>query len=171
MSESELLDAWSEFNVAMVGATAALAGLLIVAMSVNISTIMSSKTMPARLAASIAALVLAITVSALGLIPGQPLVGYGTEIVVATLGAGAFQWHAVSLVYRQPDVPGSYRFGQSAAGVFPIAAFLLGGLLVIAGLGEAGLGEAGLVAAAIGSILAIIAALVMAWVVLVEVLR
>jgi len=163
---SELLGTWSEFNVAMVGATAALAGLLIVAMSVNISTIMSSKTMPARLAASIAALVLAITVSALGLIPGQPLVVYGIEMVVAALGAGVFQWHAVALVFRQSGVPRNYRFGQSAAGVFPIAAFLLGGVLVIAGRGEAGL-----IAAAIGSILAIIAALLMAWVVLVELLR
>ena len=163
---SELLNSWSEFNVAMVGATAALAGLLIVAMSVNISTIMSSKTMPARLAASIAALVLAITVCALGLIPEQPLVSYGVEIIVATLGAGVFQWHAVSLVFRQPAVPTSYRLGQSAAGVFPIAAFLVGGVLVAAGAGEAGL-----VAAALGSILAITAALLMAWVGLVEPLR
>src|SRR6478609_8654610 len=143
---SELLDTWSEFNVAMVGATAALAGLLIVAMSVNIATIMQSKTMPARLAASIAALVLAIT--------------------VCTLGAGVFQWHVISLVFRQPGVPTNYRVGQSVAGVFPIVAFLLGGVLVVAGLGAAGL-----VAAAIGSILSIIAALLMAWVVLVELLR
>jgi hypothetical protein len=163
---SELLDSWSEFNVAMVGATAALAGLLIVAMSVNIGTIMQSKTMPARLAASIAALVLAITVSALGLIPEQPLVVYGLAIVVAALGAGVFQWHVVSLVFRRPGVPASYRVGQSVAGVFPILAFLIGGVLVTAGLGEAGL-----VAAAIGSILSIIAALLMAWVVLVELLR
>ncbi|MDR5701455.1 hypothetical protein [Agromyces aerolatus] len=163
---SELLDTWSEFNVAMVGATAALAGLLIVAMSVNIGTIMKSKTMPARLAASIAALVLAITVCALGLIPGQPLVVYGIEIIVAALAAGVFQWHVVPLVFRQPGVPTSYRFGQSAAGVFPIAAFLLGGVLVVSGQGEAGL-----IAAAIGSILSIIAALLMAWVVLVELLR
>lgn len=163
---AELLDSWSEFNVAMVGATAALAGLLIVAMSVNIGTIMQSKTMPARLAASIAALVLAITVSALGLIPEQPLVVYGLAIVAATIGAGVFQWHVVSLVFRQPGVPLNYRFGQSVAGIFPIAAFLTGGVLVTAGLGEAGL-----VAAAIGSILAIIAALLMAWVVLVELLR
>lgn len=162
----ELLDSWSEFNVAMVGATAALAGLLIVAMSVNIGTIMTSKTMPARLAASIAALVLALTVCALGLIPGQPLVAYGIEILVATLGAGVFQWHAVALVFRQPGVPANYRLGQSAAGVFPILAFLAGGVLVASGAGEAGL-----VAAAIGSILAIIAALLMAWVVLVELLR
>ncbi|GAA1961754.1 hypothetical protein [Agromyces allii] len=163
---AEALEQWSEFNVAMVGATAALAGLLIVAMSVNIGTIMQSKTMPARLAASIAALVLAIAVSAMGLIPGQPVIAYGVEIIVATLGAGAFQWHVVSLVFRQPGVPANYRLGQSAAGVFPIAAFLLGGVLVVVGQVEAGL-----IAVAFGAILAIIAALLMAWVVLVELLR
>ena len=66
---AELLEGWADFNVAMVGATAALAGLLIVAMSVNISTIMSSPTLPARAASSIAALVLAIVAGALGLVP------------------------------------------------------------------------------------------------------
>ena len=48
------LDAWSEFNVAMVGATAALAGLVIVASSVNIAEIIKSATLTARLAAAIA---------------------------------------------------------------------------------------------------------------------
>jgi len=56
---SEALEAWTDFNVAMVGATAALAGLLIVAMSVNIGEIMKSVTLPPRAAASIAALVMA----------------------------------------------------------------------------------------------------------------
>ena len=39
----EGLELWSEFNVALVGATAALAGLVIVASSVNIAEIVKSR--------------------------------------------------------------------------------------------------------------------------------
>src|SRR5688500_10323089 len=94
----ESLEGWSDFNVAMVGATAAFAGLLIVAMSVNISTIMASASLPPRAAASIAALVLAIVACALGLVPGQPVWAYGVEVLVATLFAAVFQAHAMRVI-------------------------------------------------------------------------
>jgi hypothetical protein len=163
---SEPLADWSEFNVAMVGATAALAGLLIVAMSVNIAEIMKSVSIPPRAASSIAALVLAITAAALGLVPGQPLVAYGVEVLVAAVLAGLFQVHAIRVVMREDRVPPMERVLKCLAGVLPITAFLVGAVLII--VGTVG---AGLIAVAIGSVLSIIAALIMAWVVLVEVLR
>lgn len=160
------LEEWSEFNVAMVGATAALAGLLIVAMSVNIAEIMKSVTLPPRAASSIAALVLAITAGAFGLVPGQPIVAYGIEVLVAAVLASLFQLHAIRVVMREDDVSTIDRILKSLAGVLPVAAFLLGAVLVVAGVVEAGL-----IAMAVGSVLSIIAALLVAWVVLVEVLR
>ncbi|MFB6609776.1 hypothetical protein ACFCVO_05625 [Agromyces sp. NPDC056379] len=163
---SEPLASWSEFNVAMVGATAALAGLLIVAMSVNIAEIMKSVTLPPRAASSIAALVLAITAAAFGLIPGQPVAAYGIEVLVAALLAGLFQVHAIRVVMREDSVSPFDRVLKSIAGVLPVAAFLTGAVLVIVGAAEAGL-----IAMAVGSVLSIVAALLMAWVVLVEVLR
>ncbi|WP_448003651.1 hypothetical protein [Agromyces bauzanensis] len=163
---AELLEGWSDFNVAMVGATAALAGLLIVAMSVNISTIMSSPTLPARAASSIAALVLAIVAGALGLVPGQAEVAYGIEVLVAVVVAAAFQVHAARVIFREDRISAADRFGKSVLGAVPIAAFLVGGVLITVGAGTAGL-----VAVALGSLLAVVAAIVMAWVMLVEVLR
>lgn len=163
---SEALEGWTEFNVAMVGATAALAGLLIVAMSVNIAEIMKTPTLPARAAASIAALVLAISAAALGLVPGQPDVVYGIEVLVGTAIASAFQVHSIRVIARDEPVSLSDRIAKSTAAVLPIAAFLVGGVLIVAGSAAAGL-----VAVAIGSVLAIITAILMAWVVLVEVLR
>ncbi|MGH3704409.1 MAG: hypothetical protein ACRDT9_07255 [Agromyces sp.] len=163
---SEPLASWSEFNVAMVGATAALAGLLIVAMSVNIAEIMKSVTLPPRAASSIASLVLAITASAFGLIPGQPVAAYGIEVLVAALLAGLFQLHAIRVVMREDSVSPIDRVLKSIAGVLPVAAFLGGAVLVIVGAAEAGL-----IAMGLGSVLSIVAALLMAWVVLVEVLR
>ena len=163
---TEPLASWSEFNVAMVGATAALAGLLIVAMSVNIAEIMKSVTLPPRAASSIAALVLAITAGAFGLIPGQPVVAYGVEVLIAALVAGLFQVHAIRVVARERHVAPMDRALKSIAGVLPVAAFLAGAVLVVIGAAEVGL-----ITMAIGSVLSIIAALIIAWVVLVEVLR
>jgi hypothetical protein len=162
----EALEGWSDFNVAMVGATAALAGLLIVAMSVNIAEIMRSPTLPPRAAASIAALVLALTAGAFGLVPVQPSIVYGIEVLVATVLAGVFQWHAIRVVQREDQVSTTDRVLKSIAGILPIIAFLVGSLLVIAGALEAGL-----ITMAVGSVLSIIAALLFSWVVLVEVLR
>lgn len=163
---SELLEGWTDFNVAMVGATAALAGLLIVAMSVNISTIMSSPTLPARAASSIAALVLAIAAGALGLVPGQGEVAYGIEVIVAAVIAAAFQVHAMRVIAREDRSSSGDRFAKSVLGAVPITAFLVGGVLMVVGAGSAGL-----VAVALGSLFAVVAAIVMAWVMLVEVLR
>lgn len=163
---AEALEGWAEFNVAMVGATAALAGLLIVAMSVNISTIMTSATLPPRAAASIATLVLAIVAGALGLVPGQPVWVYGVELLVATVVAAAFQVHAIRVIGREANRSAVDRTLKATAGVLPIAAFLVGSVLIVAGASAPGL-----IAAAIGSVLAIVTAILMAWIVLVEVLR
>ena len=86
-----MIEQWSEFNVAMAGATAALAGLVIVAASVNIGEIVKSRTLTARLLAGIAALVLALTVSALGLVPRIDGVWLGTLTLVSALLASVFQ--------------------------------------------------------------------------------
>jgi hypothetical protein len=163
---SEALEPWTDFNVAMVGATAALAGLLIVAMSVNIAEIMKSSTLPPRAASSIASLVLAMVAGALALVPGQPDAAYGVEVLIGALIAGAFQFHAVRVIARDEPVAATDRVAKSLAGVVPVAAFLVGGVLLIAGASGAGL-----VAVAIGSVTAVISAILIAWVVLVEVLR
>ncbi|AWB96039.1 hypothetical protein DCE93_10525 [Agromyces badenianii] len=163
---SEALEGWTEFNVAMVGATAALAGLLIVAMSVNISTIMTSKTLPPRAASSIATLVLAIVAGALGLVPGQPVWAYGAVVLIASLVATAFQVHAMRVIAREPGSGAGDRALKSIAGVLPVAVFLLGAVLIVAGAAGAGL-----ILVAVGSVLAIVSAILMAWIVLVEVLR
>lgn len=163
---SEALEVWTEFNVAMVGATAALAGLLIVAMSVNIGEIMKSPTLPPRAAASIATLVLAIVAGAFGLVPDQGDVAYGIEVLVAAVIVSVFQVHAMRVIARHDPSSRFDRIGKSVVGVLPIAGFLVGGVLIVAGSTTAGL-----IAVAIGSVLAVVVAILMAWVVLVEVLR
>jgi peptidoglycan/LPS O-acetylase OafA/YrhL len=87
---TEVLEPWMDFNVAMAGATGALAGLAIVAASVNIGDIVKDNSLTSRLASGVATLVLALIVSAVGLVPGLSLTGYGIVVLVATLIAGGF---------------------------------------------------------------------------------
>ncbi|PZU28899.1 MAG: hypothetical protein DI577_09585, partial [Microbacterium sp.] len=81
----DALDTWHEFNVAMLGATAALAGLVIVAASVNITVIIAAPALTSRLASAIAGLVLAIVVCAVGLIPALTAPAFGIAVVASSL--------------------------------------------------------------------------------------
>jgi hypothetical protein len=161
----EELKTWSEFNLAMVGATAALAGLVIVASSVNIAEIIKTRPLTARLAAGIAALVLAIVASALGLIPTITSMWFGVLLLVATVVAGMFQVQASRVIFADRDPAARARFAKSALGFAPIVAYLASAVAVLLGH------PSGLSLAAAGCILAIIAAIVISWIALVEVLR
>lgn len=161
----EQLEAWSEFNVAMVGATAALAGLVIVAASVNIGDIIKSVSLTARLAAGIAGLVLALAGSAIGLFPGIGPLPYGVAVLVLAVGAGVFQVQATRRIVENRDPQNRLRWAKSAVGFVAPLAYIVGGALVAAGEPQ------GLAWTAIGSIIAVITALLVSWIVLVEVLR
>lgn len=162
---AELLDGWSEFNVAMLGATAALAGLLIVAMSVNIGEILKTPSLPGRAAAALAALMAAIVVTALGLVPDVSVIVYGLGALLATVLAAAFEFRATRLILMEGGEHGP-PVAKASAGWLPVALFVAGTVAVLAGSPASGLG---FLAAAI--ILAIASAILHAWIVLVEVLR
>ncbi|MEV8358940.1 hypothetical protein [Microbacterium sp. NPDC076895] len=161
----EVIESWSDFNVAMAGATAALAGLVIVAASVNIVDIVKEKSLTARLGAAVATLVLAIVATMTGLIPSVSPLGYGAVVVAATAIAAAFQVVAARSVIADRRPTNRLRGVKSAVGFAPLAAYTVGGILLLAGA------PAGLVWLAAGALLAIVVALVVSWVVLVEILR
>ena len=161
----EQLEAWSEFNVAMVGATAGLAGLVIVAASVNIGDIIKSPSLTARLAAGIAGLVLALTGSAIGLFPGIDAPMYGIAVIVLAAGAAVFQVQATRRITENRDPENRLRWAKAGIGFLAPLSYVIGGVLV--SLGE----SHGLLWMAGGSIVAVVAALLVSWIVLVEVLR
>lgn len=159
------LEAWSDFNVAMAGASAALAGLVIVAASVNIEKIVGARHLTARLAASIAGLVLALVVSAAALVPELALFWYGVVILGATLLAALFQVHATRMVLADPRSPLGVRIGKAVPGIVPLLCYLAAGITVTTGH------PSGLPLTAAGCLLMIAAAILVSWIVLVEVLR
>lgn len=161
----EALEGWREFNVAMAGATAALAGLVIVAASVNIGEIVKEASLTARLATGIAGLVLAIAGSAVGLIPGISAGVYGITMIAFALVAGVFAVTAALRIAQNQGRGNEAKPLKAAIGFVTPAAYVVGGVLLLTGA------TAGLVWFAAGSIAAIIAALLLSWIVLVEVLR
>jgi len=83
--EAVALDAWSNFFVAEAGAAAALCGLLFVALSINLARILEYPHLPGRAAESLAMLVGALILCSLGLVPGQPARWLGAEILACGL--------------------------------------------------------------------------------------
>lgn len=156
---------WSEFFVAMAGATAALAGLIIVGMSVNIEKILQSRSIPARAAAAIGALTLAVATSCLGLVPSQPVWLFGLEVLAGAVALWAL-WAATLravLADAAPGRPAAPRYVIAA--VAPVLFSAAGGLL-LAGSTAAGLGWL-----AAASVVSIVAGVLFAWIALVEILR
>ena len=157
-------DAWTNFFVAMAGATAALSGLLIVAMSVNIRQLLASPSLPARAGAAISAVAGALVASCLMLVPAQPRWAFGIE-VLASAAVLWLIWRAVPAEVRadpQPNRPAATRYGVPA--VAP-ALFTVSGVLLIVSL------DAGYGVLAAACLIAIAAGLLFAWIALVEVLR
>lgn len=159
------LDEWTDFNVAMAGATAALVGLVIVASSVNIERIIKAATLTARLGAGISVLVLALVVTGLGLVPEMPLAVYGGFAAAGAVVAGVFQINATRRIFADTSPEAHARTLKAAVGFVPLTAYVVGGLLLVAGV------AGGMPVLAAACMLAIVSALLVSWVVLVEVLR
>lgn len=158
-------ESWREFNVAIVGATAALAGLVIVAASVNIGDIVKSRTLTARLGSAIVMLVVALIASAVALMPGVDEQSLGILLLIAALAGLAFQVVTARLLATDRNPRDRGRWVKALMGFLAPVAYVTAGLLAVTG------GPGALYVAAAGAILAIVSALVVSWVALVEVLR
>lgn len=156
------VEGWSDFFVAVAGASAALAGLIIVAMSVNIETIVTSRPLAARAGATIAVLMLVVLVSVLALVPAVPHPVAGWGIVLLSVAALAITADTTVREVRQDVAQGIVK---SAVLVVPAVAFLVGGVMVAVAVAN------GVYALALGTILAFAGGVLNAWVLLVEVRR
>ncbi len=154
---------WSDLFVAMAGASAALAGLLFVAVSINLDRILSEKGLPERALEAVLLLVAVLVISIIGLIPGQSdgLLGVEMFLVSAALAFAILR----PLRALPANVGRSWlyaRWGLRLAGTLPL---LIGAASVM--IGDGG----GLYWVVAGMVFAICAAIANAWVLLVEILR
>jgi hypothetical protein len=72
---------WTDFFVAGAGASAALAGLVFVAVSINVDRVLRFRGLPERARATVMLLLSVVLVSLLGLIPGQSRAALAGELL------------------------------------------------------------------------------------------
>ncbi len=116
--------AWDGFAAALAGASAALAGLVFVAVSINIRRILSVPRLPGRAGETVILFLGALCECALVLIPHQPVMALGVELVIAGILAlsvlGALALPALAVRTRQPL---SWQMTQVIAAVAGLITF------------------------------------------------
>lgn len=73
---------WESFMLAEVGAAAVLTGLIFIGVSISLSKILSSPRLTNRALQALILLLAILVMCSLLLVPGQPLVVYGVEVLV-----------------------------------------------------------------------------------------
>jgi modulator of FtsH protease len=155
---------WHELFVATAGAGAALAGLVFVAVSINIAQILQLRGAPERGLQTVLLLLGSVVVSVFGLVP-QPTTALAVETV--GLGAALLAFFAVSSRQVFAGTQGHpWWIASRLLTLLPgSAAYVVGGISLLIGWGG---GLAWFVA---GIVSAFLGAIVNAWVLLVEILR
>jgi hypothetical protein len=121
---------WSNFFVAEAGAAAALAGLLFVAVSINLVRILEFPHLPTRAAEALIALLSVLFVASFALIPGQSLRTFGIEIAATGMAVWTFQAVALTRTRTRTHPRVVLRVLMNQVPPLP---FLIGGALLIGG--------------------------------------
>jgi hypothetical protein len=157
---------WANFFVAELAALAALTGFVVVAISINIARILSYPNLPSRAGEALVGPVGAITATSLILIPDQPAVLLGVEVIalglVMVVAPIAFQ--SRTLRHRK-DATAQEWIARAVTNEGFNLTFVVGGALLFAGA------RAGLYWIAAGDILCILTIVLSAWVLMIEILR
>ena len=130
--EASLTAGWGDFYVAIGGAGAALAGLVMVGISVSLTEILADHSLPARAAAAIGSLILVVVVAGVGLIPGQPAPTLGIEILVGTLLATVQHVTAIMRMTSESKRPVATLVARSAVAAVQLVPLAVGSILLIA---------------------------------------
>jgi modulator of FtsH protease len=160
------IDAWSNYLSVQAGAAATLTGLVFVAVSINLSRILSITGLTGRAAESLLQLFGVLVIATTALIPRQPPVALGIEFLVM----GAALWIAqtvlqVRYMISKTGHPRYWVITRIVQTQFANLPFFVSGILLLRG------SPAGLYWLAAGLVFSLIAGVASAWVLLVEILR
>jgi modulator of FtsH protease len=157
---------WSTFFSAEAGASAALTGLIFVAISINLRRILKMRQLVARSAKALFLLMGILLASTACMAPGQTIRVLGCEL--ATLGA--LVWILTTVTqhkanHNNPYVKMHQLILQVVLAQFAAIPLIAGGVSLMLGFGG------GLYWLVAGTVFSFIAALIDAWVLLIEILR
>jgi modulator of FtsH protease len=157
---------WSDLAVGMAGAAAALAGLLFVAISINIRTILADPGITRRGVQALILLALPVFIALALLIPGQPDVALAIELLVIAAVTAPSLGRIARPRSRAVEQPVS---SWVLATVVPSVIVAVSPLVAAIGLLTESLGGLYWLPAAVA--VSLLGGLVNAWVLLVEILR
>ncbi|CAM02321.1 modulator of FtsH protease [Saccharopolyspora erythraea NRRL 2338] len=158
-------EGWSDFGVATAGAGAALAGLLFVSLSINLQRILAGNRLTARAAHTLVLLGVPMVTALLLLIPEQHPAALGAELATGVVTGGwLFRLNRPWLRAPEQSLV-AWFLGQAAPSALLSLSLALSGFGVLTGT----LG--GLYWLPVGLIAGLVAAMLNAWVLLVEILR
>jgi hypothetical protein len=156
---------WSDLFVAAAGASAALTGLVFVAVSINLDRILKIPGLPDRALQTLLMLLSVLVFALVGLFPGQGRTAFGLELTSLALLFTLFVG-ITGMRSRPPsDAPVYWVAGRVLLGAVATLPLLIGGISILSGTGG------GLYWIAAGIIFAVAAGVSNAWVLLVEILR
>jgi hypothetical protein len=155
------MEGWDSFFLGHVGASAALGGLLFVAISLNLPQISSAPGLADRALIALSLLLAILVVSSFMLIPGQPPAVLGVEVLLVGIGLAV-----LGTTRRQRSDNRAKTIGNAVFLAVAVLPYVVGGAAILAGGLRAGLY---LVAAAI--VLSLVKAVLDAWVLLIEINR
>ena len=171
MKESIGSERWDAFFSAEVGASAALAGLLFVGLSINIERILAYPWLPRRAAEALTIVVAALLQASVPLWPGQPPLFLGVELFVVTLFETAvIGYFAIRDLETRVDPSLELRYRKPALRNFMLFCSILvpgfiGSIIVARG------SDFGLYWIATTIVLSFVYSILSAWVLTVEILR
>jgi hypothetical protein len=164
------LEGWGNFFLAVVGAAAALTGLVFVALSINLSRILAIPGLPGRAAETICLLVAALVLSLVALVP-QSHDAFTVELIVLSVLAWcapvtiqireARRWRTEPSTAQER----SWLWGRVFLTQLPTILPIVAGVSLALGAGG------GLYWLAAGVILLLVDGIINAWVLVVEILR
>lgn len=158
---------WGDFFAAQVGAAAALTGLVIVGISINITRILSESGLPGRAAETLVAPAGVLVAATFAIVPHQPDWVLGLELALT----GIVMWAIPTAIHITAFRIGEGRIGPSGGVPRMALAFLSSWPFIVCGallLLHAG---GALYWAVPGVVSALIATVINAWVLLIEILR
>ena len=160
------MNGWNDLFVATAGASATLAGLIFVGLSINLDKLVGMSAVLLRAAAALALLMSVLGISILLLIPEQSTRNAGIEVLGVTIAVGAIVGLLSERSVRRsgPEFRGN-ALALSGLRISALIPLLASGILLIANHPN------GMDLLVPGFLMAFVVSLVEAWVVLVEIAR